>query len=185
QLPSAIKDELDSSTIQELDENIKIFKRELLKYEGERWTRPGAVNKPYVQELKKTNLEAYPAIQARYKGADRIRITARVATKIFEDIPTIVERGESARDEEDLLRTIEKARRLAVYGFATKDINIGEAQDEEDLTENQHFKMEGISALRDLLEPNDLMAKIDLKDTYTVVPIHPSSRKYLSFEHHG
>jgi hypothetical protein len=46
-----------------------------------------------------------------------------------------------------------------------------------------HFKMEGIPALRDLVEKDDFMTKIDLKDAYTVVPIHPQSRKYLAFSH--
>jgi ribonuclease HI len=49
----------------------------------------------------------------------------------------------------------------------------------------QHFKMEGIPALRELLEPNDYMVKLDLKDAYTVVPIHPDYSKYLTFQHRG
>ncbi|SAL96228.1 hypothetical protein, partial, partial [Absidia glauca] len=48
-----------------------------------------------------------------------------------------------------------------------------------------HFKMEGVPALRDLLQPGDYMAKIDLKDAYTVVSIHPKSRQYLTFHHQG
>ncbi|KAG1466194.1 hypothetical protein G6F56_004735 [Rhizopus delemar] len=40
--------------------------------------------------------------------------------------------------------------------------------------------MEGVSALRELIEPNDYLCKIDLKDAYIVVPIHP---EYLSFKH--
>jgi hypothetical protein len=48
-----------------------------------------------------------------------------------------------------------------------------------------HFKMEGIPALRDMIQPMDYITKIDLKDAYTVVPIHPNSRKYLSFQHQG
>ena len=35
----------------------------------------------------------------------------------------------------------------------------------------EHFKMEGIHMLKDLLKPNDFMAKIDLKDAYFTVPI--------------
>jgi hypothetical protein len=42
----------------------------------------------------------------------------------------------------------------------------------------QHFKMGGVSALRELIEPNDYMCKIDLKDAYTVVPIHQGSRDF-------
>lgn len=48
-----------------------------------------------------------------------------------------------------------------------------------------HFKMEGIPALRELIQEGDWMTKIDLKDAYTVVPIHSSSRPFLSFEHRG
>lgn len=46
-----------------------------------------------------------------------------------------------------------------------------------------HFKMEGVPALRYLLEQEDLIFKIDLKDAYTVVPIQRDSRPYLSFLH--
>ena len=35
----------------------------------------------------------------------------------------------------------------------------------------EHFKMEGIHMLRDLLKPNDFMANLDLKDAYFTVPI--------------
>lgn len=45
--------------------------------------------------------------------------------------------------------------------------------------------MEGVPALRDIVEPNDFLTKIDLKDAYIVVPIHPGSRKFLSFSHKG
>ena len=48
-----------------------------------------------------------------------------------------------------------------------------------------HFKMEGIPALRDMLEEKDYMVKIDLKDAYIVVPIHKDSRKFLTFQHQG
>jgi hypothetical protein len=47
----------------------------------------------------------------------------------------------------------------------------------------QHFKMEGVPALRELIQPGDFMCKIDLKDAYTVVPIHPEYRHFISFRH--
>jgi len=39
----------------------------------------------------------------------------------------------------------------------------------------QHFKMEGLHVLRDLIQEGDFMCKIDLKDAYFVVPIAPES----------
>ena len=44
-----------------------------------------------------------------------------------------------------------------------------------------HFKMEGIHLLRDLLQPHDWLGKIDLKDAYFVIPIWKNHRKYLRF----
>lgn len=44
-----------------------------------------------------------------------------------------------------------------------------------------HFKMEGIHMLRDLLKPNDFLAKIDLKDAYFTMPIWKNHQKFLRF----
>ncbi|KAG0799469.1 hypothetical protein G6F22_003195 [Rhizopus arrhizus] len=49
----------------------------------------------------------------------------------------------------------------------------------------QHFKMEGVPALRQIIEKDDLMCKVDLKDAYVVVPIHPAPQQYLTFKHQG
>jgi hypothetical protein len=45
--------------------------------------------------------------------------------------------------------------------------------------------MEGVPALRQIIEKDDLMCKLDLKDAYVVVPIHPASQQYLTFKHQG
>ena len=44
-----------------------------------------------------------------------------------------------------------------------------------------HFKMEGIQSLRDIVLQGDFMIKLDLKDAYLAIPIHPTHQKYLSF----
>lgn len=49
----------------------------------------------------------------------------------------------------------------------------------------QHFKMEGVPALRDIIEKDDFMCKVDLKDAYVVVPVHKASQKYLTFENNN
>ena len=45
----------------------------------------------------------------------------------------------------------------------------------------EHFKMEGIHMLRDLLKLGDWLVKIDLKDAYLTVPILINHQKYLRF----
>ena len=41
--------------------------------------------------------------------------------------------------------------------------------------------MEGLQVVRSLLQKGDFMMKLDLKDCYYAIPIHPSHRKYLRF----
>ena len=48
--------------------------------------------------------------------------------------------------------------------------------------DHQRFKMEDISTLKDLIQPNDWMIKLDLKDAYFCVPIHKDHRKYFHFQ---
>ena len=45
--------------------------------------------------------------------------------------------------------------------------------------------MEGLHTARSLLRKGDYMMKLDLKDAYYAVPIHPESRKYLRFQFKG
>ena len=46
----------------------------------------------------------------------------------------------------------------------------------------EHFKMEGMPAVVDLLRQNDWLTKIDLKDAYFAVNIAPADRKFLKFQ---
>ena len=41
--------------------------------------------------------------------------------------------------------------------------------------------MEGVYTLKQILNPGDWLAKVDLKDAFFVIPIHVAHRKYLRF----
>jgi len=49
----------------------------------------------------------------------------------------------------------------------------------------EHFKMEGLVTARQLIEPGDWMAKVDLRDAYFTVPISSSHRRFLRFRWRG
>ena len=49
----------------------------------------------------------------------------------------------------------------------------------------EKFKMEGLHTARSLLRKGDYMMKLDLRDAYYAVLIHPESRKYLRFQFKG
>ena len=46
---------------------------------------------------------------------------------------------------------------------------------------NEHFQMENLMCLKHLLNPNDYMVKLDLKDAYLTVGVHPHSQQFLRF----
>ena len=47
--------------------------------------------------------------------------------------------------------------------------------------EYQHFKIDGVPVLKNLLKPKDFLTKIDLKDAYLTVPIWKQHQKFLRF----
>ena len=49
----------------------------------------------------------------------------------------------------------------------------------------EHFKMEDIRCVKDLLSRGDHMCKLDLKDVYLSIPIHGSCRRFLRFRWRG
>ncbi|KAG1050452.1 hypothetical protein G6F43_007274 [Rhizopus delemar] len=70
-------------------------------------------------------------------------------------------------------------------------INHTNGQDEESNQQTTFTRAEveeiikELAKRRELIEKGDFMCKVDLKDAYTVVQIHPESRQYLTFKNEG
>ena len=50
---------------------------------------------------------------------------------------------------------------------------------------HKHFKMEGIHTVRDLLQRDDWMTRINIKDAYFAIPIYPQHQRFLRFQWKG
>ena len=51
-----------------------------------------------------------------------------------------------------------------------------------EFVQTEHFKMKGISVVKDTIQREDWMVKVDLKDAYFMVPIHKEHRALLKFQ---
>ena len=48
--------------------------------------------------------------------------------------------------------------------------------------EYEHFKMESLQSVLNIIRPNWWMTCVDLKDAFYTVPIHPDHQKFLKFK---
>ena len=49
----------------------------------------------------------------------------------------------------------------------------------------EHFKMEGLHMIKELVRRNDWMCKVDLKDACLTVAVHPDHTQFLKFTWQG
>lgn len=115
EFPEEIWDDLNKSTRNELQTNSKRFIRDTQRYVAGDWTKTPVLNKPFVVDLKRHQVEAKQVITSRYEDSDKLKIVGRSAAEIFEGLGTYMESG----DEDIFLQTMEKVRRLSIFSFAT------------------------------------------------------------------
>ena len=74
---------------------------------------------------------------------------------------------------------------LFIVKQASKNRPIFNLKNLNRFVQSQKFKMEGLEAVRKLIQPGDFMMKLDLQDAYFSIPIHNSHKKYLRFVFQG
>ncbi|KAG0764640.1 hypothetical protein G6F57_010404 [Rhizopus arrhizus] len=114
-LPTEIFDDLEYSRKNTLKTKLKQFAKEANKYGEGRWTQSGTVNKIYLLELKKHQVDAAQTITAFTKGAGRLWTAGRAATDIYQGFHHDIENSRS----EEMRHILEKIRCLAVYSLGT------------------------------------------------------------------
>ena len=51
--------------------------------------------------------------------------------------------------------------------------------------QEKHFKMENFHLIKELVRPQEWLVKVDLKDAYFLVPVHPDHHRFLQFQRLG
>ncbi|KAG1144359.1 hypothetical protein G6F37_007464 [Rhizopus arrhizus] len=104
ELPEEIWDELNSSSRNELQSNSKRFVRDTQRYVAGDWTKTPVINKPFMADLKRYQVEAKQVISSRYEDSDKLRIVGRSAAEIFEGFGAYMESG----NQETFLQAMER-----------------------------------------------------------------------------
>lgn len=77
ELPEDIQLELGAFSKIQLKNKLKQYARETIKFEGGKWTQAGTINRVYLPELKKYQVDTAQMVSAIGKGADRLRTAGK------------------------------------------------------------------------------------------------------------
>ncbi|KAG0926729.1 hypothetical protein G6F57_016421 [Rhizopus arrhizus] len=118
-MPLDIIEELENTPPQQLQDNLKQFKREAHKYVPNDWTTPETINRNFLPNLKKYTVETTQIINSIYKVTENTRFQASTAVEIYEQLGYLIEHHQEVDAEEAhslLQQTCEQAKRLAIFG---------------------------------------------------------------------
>ena len=101
------------------------------------------------------------------------------SSAIAEEIPRLLEKG--AIEEVPTLRQGFYSRLFLVPKKDQQMRPVINLRPLNNFLRHEHFKMEGIHIVKDLLRQGDWLTRIDLKDAYFAIPIHTQDRKFLRF----
>ncbi|KAG0752280.1 hypothetical protein G6F60_011825 [Rhizopus arrhizus] len=162
ELSEDILEELDQSAKSTIQNNLKRFARETPKIKGRKWTTSETINKDFINDLKRHQVDSFQLINNKYRDAERVRLQARAAASIYDSLKRGFEEG---GNEENFYDSLEHVRRLAVYGFATS-----KEMDHEDKTAT--LKALRLPERLKHLEEEEPGEKVFALDSETVEKIH-------------
>ncbi|KAG1136114.1 hypothetical protein G6F37_012451 [Rhizopus arrhizus] len=114
EMPLDIIEELENTPPQQLQNNLKQFKREAHKYVPNDWTTPETINRNFLPDLKKYTVETTQVINSIYKVTENTRFQASTAVEIYEQLGYLIEHHREVDAEEAhslLQQTGEQAKR--------------------------------------------------------------------------
>ena len=126
----------------------------------------------YQLELTTTPYQAHVPHQIRCSPENKVQITTEVQELL--DKGAILETQLTPQNFVSQIFLVEKKGGGQRPVINLKGLN--------QFVKTEHFKMEGLHLLPDLLQPQDWMVKMDLKDAYLQIPIHPDHQHLLTFQ---
>ncbi|KAI8970872.1 hypothetical protein BDB01DRAFT_887007 [Pilobolus umbonatus] len=83
-LPMTITEELETSSSATLQENLRNFRRGGYRYALDKWTTPETINRTFLQDIKKQQVDTAQVIYTIYKITEGTRVQAKFAAELFE-----------------------------------------------------------------------------------------------------
>lgn len=115
ELPEDIRLKLEAFSRIQIKSKLKQHARETITFEGRKWTERGTINKVYLPELKKYQMDAAQMVSAIGKEADRLQTAEQGTPEFYNEIRYIIEEGGG---EQTMSTILEKARKFTIYCLA-------------------------------------------------------------------
>lgn len=119
ELPLDISKNLDGTSLYELKEECKRFKRQVAKYNNEKWNNQEQINKELIPELKRWKIDTFQVVSNIYKYSENTRIQARASTEIYEQLQYLQGKIQFSSEEYKQIfeGAIDQAAKLSIFGF--------------------------------------------------------------------
>jgi hypothetical protein len=98
-LPEGTREILDTTPTVDLKDDIRLYRKQIPRYNHEDWTRNQQINKEIVPELKKWKVDISHVVTTIYKHAENNKLHSRANTELFELLETIKDKSHFIDEE--------------------------------------------------------------------------------------